>query len=102
MLKKIKDHCNDEGWELMCGPCDTNTKKANAGVGVLVHKEAGVKVTKGKIRTEEFQIAHDEERAAKYHVDADWDTDAVYYVIYGQAGGKQERQGEDAGDNAGL
>ena len=74
----------------MCSPCDANAKKPNAGVGVLVRRAAGVKVTTGKKRTEDFQTAYDEGRAAKYHVDADWDTDAVCYVIYGQAGGSNK------------
>ena len=65
-------------------------KKNNAGVGVLVRRTSGVKVAGGKIRTEDFRTARDKGRAAKYHVDADWDTDAVCYVLYGQAGGNNK------------
>ena len=54
-LKTVKERCNEEGWELMCGPSDTNTKKPNAGVGVLVRKASGVKVARGKIRTGDFK-----------------------------------------------
>ena len=57
---------------------------------MLVPKTSGVKVTRGKVRTEDFQVAYDEGRAAKYHVDVDWDTDAVCYVVYGQAGGNNK------------
>ena len=48
-LSKVKEELDKEGWSLMCGPCDMNTAKPNAGVGVLVRKEAGIKVTRGKI-----------------------------------------------------
>ena len=74
----------------MCGPCDANTKKPNAGVGVLVRKTSGVKVTRGKLKAEVFQIAHDDGRAAKYHIDTDWETEAMCYVVYGQAGGNNK------------
>ena len=43
----------------MCGPCDTNTKKPNGGVGVLVRKGAGVTVTNGRIMTKDSQTAQD-------------------------------------------
>ena len=66
----------------MCGPCDNHTRKPNAGVGVLVRRNAGVVVTKGKMQTEAYLIAYDEGRAAKYHVDANWRSAAMCYVIY--------------------
>ena len=72
----------------MCGPCDMNTKKPNAWVGVLVRKGATVTITKGKIMTKDFQTAHDLGRVGKYHVDANWQSEAMCYILYGQVGGK--------------
>ena len=73
-LKKTKEHLEKAGWTLMCGPCDSNTKKPNARVGVIVRKGAGVTVTEGKIWTEDYQIAYDHGRAAKYHIDSNLHT----------------------------
>ena len=73
----------------MCGPCDMNTKKPNAGGGVLVRKGAGFTVTKGKIMMKDFQTAHDLGRAGKYHMDANWHSEAMCYILYGRVGGKR-------------
>ena len=64
-LKKAKEELDKAGWTLMCGPCDTNTTKPNAGVGVLVRKGAGVTITKGKHMTKDYQTACDLGRAGK-------------------------------------
>ena len=40
-LSKTKEDLEEAGWSLLCGPCDANTKKPNAGVGVLVRKRGG-------------------------------------------------------------
>ena len=73
----------------MCGPCDSNAKKPNAGVCVLVRSDAVMTVSRGKIQTEAYQIAHDEGRAVKYHIDANWCIEAMCYIVYGQAGGSK-------------
>ena len=74
----------------MCGPCDNHTRKPNVGVGVLVRRNAGAVVTKGKMQTEAYRLAYGEGRAAKYHVYANWSSEAMCYVIYGQAGGNKK------------
>ena len=57
---------------------------------MLVKKDSGITVTKGEMHTDEFRIAHEAGRAAKYHVNANWSTELVVYVTYGQAGGAKK------------
>ena len=83
MLTDTKMKLKKAGWTLMCGPCDDSTKKPNAGVGALVRDEAGVTVTRGKVQTEEYRVAYEQGRAAKYHVDANWQTEAMCYIMDG-------------------
>ena len=63
-------------------------------MGALARDEAGVTVTRGKVHTEEYQFAYDQGRAAKYHVDANWQTEAMCYIMYGQAGGRKSDKGK--------
>ena len=55
--KNTKDELAEAGRLLECSPCDPDTKKPNAGVGVLVRLYAGIIVTKGACKTEEFKQA---------------------------------------------
>ena len=91
-LRSTKHNLEQNGWTLMCGPCDNHTRKPNAGVGVLVRRNAGVVVTRGKVQTDAYRVAYDEGRATKFHVDATWCTEAMCYVIYGQAGSNKSNK----------
>ena len=59
---------------------------------MLVRSDAGMIVTRGKIHTEAYQLAHDEGRAARYHIDANWRTEAMCYIVYGQSGGSRDNK----------
>ena len=94
VLTDTKMKLKKAGWTLMCGPCDDSTNKPNAGVGALVRDDAGVTVTRGKVQTDEYLVAYDQGRAAKYHVDANWQTEAMCYIMYGQVGGRKSDKGK--------
>ena len=50
----------------------------------------GINVAKGEIKNDEFKLAYEAGRAAKYHLDANWESDMIVYVQYGQAGGSRK------------
>ena len=55
--KKMRKYFNEEGWDLMNGPCDTDTKRPNAGVGIAVKKchKNSIKIIPTKILTDGVQ-----------------------------------------------
>ena len=88
----MKKYFDEEGWELRCGPCDPNTKKPNAGVGIAVKKchHNSIKLIPTKIHTESFNETYLGGRAAKYQIDMGWGRNLQIFVVYGMTGDSGE------------
>ena len=70
---KLRKTFSDEGYELICGPCNGDTKRPSAGVGCASLKDKLELVTP-KYLTKAFEEAWKTGRAEKYLVDVGWET----------------------------
>ena len=88
-LGETAKRLKEANWTWKCGPCDENTKKPNAGVGVMIDDKQGCKIIDAKVYTEDFKKACKAGRAAIYEMDLGWESNMLVFEIYGVAGGSK-------------
>ena len=54
-LGETRKRLKEANWTWMCGPCDENTKKPNAGVGVMIDDNQNCKIIDAKVHTEDLR-----------------------------------------------
>ena len=86
-VTKMKKILAKAGWNMQCGPCDPNTKKPNAGVGVAEKEQSKLNVVQAERKASSFQAAWQLGRVEKYEVDLGWGSNLMVYVPYGKSGG---------------
>lgn len=87
-IRRQTRNSEEEGWTMLCSPCDDGKKKANAGVGIAA--KAGPKITQKTIHAKMMKKAYEGGRADKCLVDLGWEQNLIVFNLYDKTRGRPE------------